>query len=148
MASDGDHVAVGGGGRRGHERGDVVRSQGDEDSKIFRVSSAPQNNSVAWQPALDFSRESPDDMSSRPRRNSLNVKKFRRAELEVAERIGKGAYGGVWQATVLDTKEEVVVKVVWPDADLDPEDAKTESPGKLRREAFKVRETRIRCLTD
>ena len=48
--------------------------------------------------------------------------------LQVAERIGKGAYGGVWQATVLDTKEEVVVKVVWPDADLDPEDAKTESP--------------------
>ncbi|EKX48387.1 hypothetical protein GUITHDRAFT_60560, partial [Guillardia theta CCMP2712] len=49
----------------------------------------------------------------------------------VAERIGKGAYGGVWQATVLDTKEEVVVKVVWPDADLDPEDAKTESPREI-----------------
>jgi hypothetical protein len=36
------------------------------------------------------------------------------------------------QATVLDTRQEVVVKVVWPDADLDPEDAKKESPGQHR----------------
>ena len=56
---------------------------------------------------------------------------------QVSEKIGKGAYGGVWQATVLDTKQEVVVKVVWPDADLDPEDAKKESPGQHRKDAFK-----------
>jgi len=65
------------------------------------------------------------------------LRKFKRADLEVSEKIGKGAYGGVWQATVLDTKQEVVVKVVWPDADLDPEDAKVESPGQHRRDAFK-----------
>jgi hypothetical protein len=41
------------------------------------------------------------------------------------------------QATVLDTHQEVVVKVVWPDADLDPEDAKNESPGQFRKDAFK-----------
>jgi len=41
------------------------------------------------------------------------------------------------QATVLDTRQEVVVKVVWPDADLDPEDAKNESPGQHRKDAFK-----------
>jgi serine/threonine protein kinase len=38
---------------------------------------------------------------------------------------------------VLDTHQEVVVKVVWPDADLDPEDAKNESPGQFRKDAFK-----------
>jgi|LauGreDrversion2_3_1035106.scaffolds.fasta_scaffold155230_1 hypothetical protein len=58
------------------------------------------------------------------------LRKFKRADLEVSEKIGKGAYGGVWQATVLDTQQEVVVKVVWPDADLDPEDAKNESPAR------------------
>ena len=70
-----------------------------------------------------------------PRKAAL--RKFRRADLEVSDKIGKGAYGGVWQATVLDTKQEVVVKVVWPDADLDPEDAKKESPGQHRKDAFK-----------
>ena len=38
---------------------------------------------------------------------------------------------------MLDTHQEVVVKVVWPDADLDPEDAKNESPGQFRKDAFK-----------
>jgi hypothetical protein len=38
-----------------------------------------------------------------PKKNAL--RKFKRAELEVSEKIGKGAYGGVWQATVLDTKQ-------------------------------------------
>ena len=41
--------------------------------------------------------------------------------LQVAERIGKGAYGSVWQATILNNKQDVVVKVVYPDQDLDPE---------------------------
>lgn len=40
--------------------------------------------------------------------------------VQVAGRIGKGAYGGVWQATVVNTREEVVLKVVFPDVDLDP----------------------------
>ncbi|EKX46074.1 hypothetical protein GUITHDRAFT_44546, partial [Guillardia theta CCMP2712] len=31
--------------------------------------------------------------------------------LQVAERIGKGAYGSVWQATILNNKQDVVVKV-------------------------------------
>jgi serine/threonine protein kinase len=89
-----------------------------------------------------MSRYSKDDLTRasttgivQPKRSSL--RKFKRAELEVSEKIGKGAYGGVWQATVLDTKQEVVVKVVWPDADLDPEDAKNESPGQHRKDAFK-----------
>ena len=40
--------------------------------------------------------------------------------MQVAGRIGKGAYGGVWQATVVTTRQEVVLKVVFPDVDLDP----------------------------
>jgi serine/threonine protein kinase len=40
------------------------------------------------------------------------------APAQVAGRIGKGAYGGVWQATVVSTKQEVVLKVVFPDPDL------------------------------
>ena len=68
---------------------------------------------------------------------AIQLRKFKRAELEVADRVGKGAYGGVWQATLLDTKQDVVVKVMWPEPDLDPEDAKHESPGVERRETFK-----------
>ena len=49
----------------------------------------------------------------------------------------RSAHAHRTQATVLDTKQEVVVKVVWPDADLDPEDAKNESPGQHRKDAFK-----------
>eukprot|EP00960_Hanusia_phi_P059014 764050-Hanusia_phi.AAC.3 len=64
-------------------------------------------------------------------------KKFKRAELEVSDKIGKGSYGTVWQATILSSGQEVVVKVIWPDPDLDPEDAKKESPGEQRRAAFK-----------
>eukprot|EP00960_Hanusia_phi_P064482 765803-Hanusia_phi.AAC.3 len=56
---------------------------------------------------------------------------------QVFDRIGKGAYGCVWQAKILESRKEVVVKVVWPDADLDPEDSKDASPGNHRREAFK-----------
>eukprot|EP00802_Teleaulax_amphioxeia_P007928 Tamp_07936.p1 GENE.Tamp_07936~~Tamp_07936.p1 ORF type:complete len:508 (+),score=81.49 Tamp_07936:103-1626(+) len=78
---------------------------------------------------------SSDGRQEQPKKNSL--RKFKRADLEVSDKIGKGAYGGVWQATVLDTGQEVVVKVVWPDADLDPEDAKNESPGQHRKDAFK-----------
>jgi len=50
------------------------------------------------------------------------------ATAQVAGRIGKGAYGGVWQAVVVSTKQEVVLKVVFPDPDLDPEAAATASP--------------------
>ncbi|EKX44382.1 hypothetical protein GUITHDRAFT_109830 [Guillardia theta CCMP2712] len=66
-----------------------------------------------------------------------NLKKFRRSDLEVSDKVGKGAYGGVWQATILESGERVVVKVIWPDVDLDPEDAKKSSPGQHRRDAFK-----------
>ena len=56
----------------------------------------------------------------------------------MAECIGKGAYGTVWQAHLVDTKEPVVVKVVWPDDDLDPDDvAENGQPIKARMEAFK-----------
>jgi len=50
------------------------------------------------------------------------------ATAQVAGRIGKGAYGGVWQAVVVSTKQEVVLKVVFPDPDLDPESSATASP--------------------
>jgi len=50
------------------------------------------------------------------------------ANAQVAGRIGKGAYGGVWQAVVVSTKQEVVLKVVFPDPDLDPEAAATACP--------------------
>jgi hypothetical protein len=33
-----------------------------------------------------------------PKKNSL--RKFKRADLEVSDKIGKGAYGGVWQVWV------------------------------------------------
>jgi serine/threonine protein kinase len=33
---------------------------------------------------------------------------------QVSSKIGKGAYGSVWQATVAETGEEVVVKVLSP----------------------------------
>ncbi|EKX54680.1 hypothetical protein GUITHDRAFT_49553, partial [Guillardia theta CCMP2712] len=56
---------------------------------------------------------------------------------QVFDKIGKGAYGCVWQAKILESSKEVVVKVVWPDADLDPEDSQGASPGNHRREAFK-----------
>ena len=78
----------------------------------------------------------PDNMSDK-QKAAIQLRKFKRAELEVADRVGKGAYGGVWQATLLDSKQDVVVKVMWPDPDLDPEDAKHESPGVERRETFK-----------
>ena len=41
-------------------------------------------------------------------RTESSLRKFKRGDLEVAHRVGKGAYGGVWQATVLDTKQEVL----------------------------------------
>ena len=65
------------------------------------------------------------------------LRSFRRTDLHVAERIGKGAYGGVWQATVRETGQAVAVKVIWPDPDLDSADAKRESPGEQRRAVFK-----------
>ena len=44
----------------------------------------------------------------------------------------------MWQATVVDTDKEVVVKVVWPDQDLDPEDFRMNGcPTQERLEAFR-----------
>ncbi len=56
---------------------------------------------------------------------------------KVAGRIGKGAYGGVWQATVLEGNREVVVKVVFPDPDLDPEDAAKSHPSEEKLSSFR-----------
>eukprot|EP00960_Hanusia_phi_P046055 757591-Hanusia_phi.AAC.2 len=85
-------------------------------------------------------------------RQPIKMRKFKRSDLEVhvlscgqylslekvANKIGSGAYGGVWQATVVDTDKEVVVKVVWPDQDLDPEDFhKNGCPTQERLEAFR-----------
>ena len=57
--------------------------------------------------------------------------------MQVAGRIGKGAYGGVWQATVLHTKSDVVVKVVFPDPDLDPEEAAKAHPSEEKLSSFR-----------
>jgi len=57
--------------------------------------------------------------------------------VQVAGRIGKGAYGGVWQATVLHTKSDVVVKVVFPDPDLDPEEAAKAHPSEEKLSSFR-----------
>ena len=55
---------------------------------------------------------------------ALRLQIFKRSDLEVSHKLGSGSYGGVWQARILPTRareavETVVVKVVWPDADLD-----------------------------
>lgn len=55
---------------------------------------------------------------------------------QVAERIGKGAYGGVWKAKLLADESDVVVKVVFPDPDLDPEEAAKARPSRERLESF------------
>ena len=89
-------------------------------------------------------------------RSPIKLKVFRRHELEVtffkallwisrlillqqvANKIGNGAYGGVWQATIIESMEDVVVKVVWPDFDLDPEDVKEHGEATEERlEAFR-----------
>jgi hypothetical protein len=45
----------------------------------------------------------------------------------------------MWQAYLVDTSQTVVVKVVWPDEDLDPDDvAENGGPIKERMEAFQV----------
>ena len=60
-------------------------------------------------------------------RKKCKLRIFKRKAIEVADCIGKGAYGSVWQAYLLDQQSQeqgardcVVVKVVWPDEDLDP----------------------------
>jgi hypothetical protein len=56
---------------------------------------------------------------------------------QVADCIGKGAYGTVWLAYLMDTNQSVVVKVVWPDEDLDPGEVETNGlPIRERMEAF------------
>ena len=50
---------------------------------------------------------------------------------QVSSKIGKGAYGSVWQATVAETGDEVVVKVIFPDPDLDPQESGQPSEEKL-----------------
>ncbi len=64
---------------------------------------------------------------------------------QVAGRIGRGAYGGVWQATILENKTEVVVKVVFPDPDLDPEDASKARPSEEKLSSFR-REIEVMSL--
>ena len=69
--------------------------------------------------------------------NGYKLRKFRRAHIEVADCIGKGAYGTVWQASLVDSNQTVVVKVLWPDEDLNPDDvAENGGPIKERMEAF------------
>ena len=74
----------------------------------------------------------------RPVREEMHkLRKFRRAHIEVADCIGKGAYGTVWLAYLMDTNQSVVVKVVWPDEDLDPGEVETNGlPIRERMEAF------------
>ena len=70
--------------------------------------------------------------------------------MQVAERIGKGAYGGVWKAKLLlptgghekgreasGRGGECVVKVVFPDPDLDPEEFAKKGPSEEKLESFK-----------
>jgi len=56
---------------------------------------------------------------------------------QVAGSVGKGAYGGVWRATIVSTKQDVVLKVVFPDPDLDPLDAVKSSPTPNQLQSFK-----------
>ena len=44
-----------------------------------------------------FSAPFPVAKDGQPKKTSL--RKFKRADLEVSDKIGKGAYGGVWQAS-------------------------------------------------
>ncbi len=58
------------------------------------------------------------------RARELRLQVFKRTDLEVSHKLGSGSFGGVWQARILPTSRRgaahtVVVKVVWPDADLD-----------------------------
>ena len=50
----------------------------------------------------------------------------------MSSKIGEGAYGSVWQATVAETGDEVVVKVVFPDPDLDPQESEQPLEERLR----------------
>ena len=52
-------------------------------------------------------------------------------------RIGKGAYGGVWQATIVSTQQKVALKVVFPDPDLDPREAASASPTPSQLNSFR-----------
>ena len=78
-------------------------------------------------------------------RKKCKLRIFKRKAIEVADCIGKGAYGSVWQAYLLDQQSQeqgardcVVVKVVWPDTDLDPaEVAEYGTPIKERMLAFR-----------
>jgi len=61
--------------------------------------------------------------------------------VQVAERIGKGAYGGVWKAKLLAKEAsggegDCVVKVVYPDPDLDPEEFAKKKPSEEKLESF------------
>lgn len=56
---------------------------------------------------------------------------------QVVGKVGKGAYGGVWQAKVLSSGQEVVLKVVFPDPDLDPVDTAKSNPTPDQLQCFK-----------
>ena len=98
---------------------------------------------------------SPADSSPvREVKKTCKLRVFRRQQIEVADCIGKGAYGSVWQAYLLDEQSQerrdvdcVVVKVVWPDTDLDPaEVAEFGTPIRQRMLAFQ-REIEMMELT-
>ena len=50
---------------------------------------------------------------------------------QVGSKIGKGAYGSVWQATIVQQGLDIVLKVVFPDPDLIPEETSQPSEEKL-----------------
>ena len=50
---------------------------------------------------------------------------------QVGSKIGKGAYGSVWQATIVQQGLDIVLKVVFPDPDLNPEETSQPSEEKL-----------------
>mmetsp|Transcript_25420 Transcript_25420/g.60758 ORF Transcript_25420/g.60758 Transcript_25420/m.60758 type:complete len:672 (+) Transcript_25420:309-2324(+) len=61
-------------------------------------------------------------------RKYVKPKVFRRSDLEIGDRVGGGSYGCVWEAKILETGLHAVVKVVWPDPDLDGREAYNKSP--------------------
>jgi len=66
---------------------------------------------------------------SKPRSSKTRpFKIYKRSDLEVGDRLGGGSYGCVWEATLLDSGISAVVKVVWPDPDLDGPEAFAKSP--------------------
>ncbi|KAJ1483479.1 hypothetical protein T484DRAFT_1800324, partial [Baffinella frigidus] len=85
---------------------------------------------------------------ARTNKQSANAKPrwtiLKRCNLEVGEKIAGGSFGNVWEATVMTSGVGGVVKVPFPDPDLDGEEAcrKFSPPTKSIRESF-AREIQI-----